>query len=200
MWNFHTRHSSSTGAILASVQEHGKPVSFAQLFGAWRKDPELRRQWVAFMRNIPFNAYCWENPPLTASTANSPSECVFVESPTLAGATADIGPFSEVLRYKSGSAIFRNLGGDALLVAPCRADTHTDYAHIAAFMRTAPEDQAAQFWHEVGCALNEHLTSQATWLSTAGLGVSWVHVRLDSHPKYYRHRLYAESNYWSVCI
>ena len=24
-----------------------------------------------------------------------------------------------------------------------------------------------------------------TWLSTAGMGVSWLHVRLDSQPKYY---------------
>jgi hypothetical protein len=175
-------------------------VSFAQLFDAWRKDSEFRRQWVAFVRNIPFNAYCWENPPLTNATANSPNGCVFVRCQTLSGATADIGPFSEVLRDKNGSALFRNLGGDALLVAPCRADKHTDYAHIAAFMRTAPEDQAAQFWRDVGNALDEHLSSKAMWLSTAGLGVSWVHVRLDSNPKYYRYRPYAESDYWGICM
>jgi hypothetical protein len=25
------------------------------------------------------------------------------------------------------------------------------------------------------------------WLSTAGGGVDWVHMRLDDQPKYYRH-------------
>ena len=26
---------------------------------------------------------------------------------------------------------------------------------------------------------------QPIWLSTAGMGVPWLHVRLDSRPKYY---------------
>lgn len=28
------------------------------------------------------------------------------------------------------------------------------------------------------------------WLSTAGMGVSWLHVRLDERPKYYRFQEY----------
>jgi hypothetical protein len=30
------------------------------------------------------------------------------------------------------------------------------------------------------------------WISTSGLGVPWVHVRLDSYPKYYQYRPYAQ--------
>ena len=29
------------------------------------------------------------------------------------------------------------------------------------------------------------------WLNTSGAAVAWLHVRLDSSPKYYRHREYA---------
>jgi len=29
-----------------------------------------------------------------------------------------------------------------------------------------------------------------TWLSTAGGGVAWLHVRLDTRPKYYRYNPY----------
>ena len=32
-----------------------------------------------------------------------------------------------------------------------------------------------------------HLGSQPLWLSTAGGGVDWLHMRLDKRPKYYRH-------------
>ncbi len=199
MWTFHTRHDSSTGAICACVHEHGIPMRCTGLFEAWHKSSEFRQHWVAFMRSVPFKAYCWENPPITVATKNRYNECVFMESPALSSVVADIEPFSEELRGKQGSVSFPNLGGDALLVVPCPVDKHTDYAHIAAFMRTASEDQAAQFWQEVGNALTEHLTSKSTWLSTAGLGVSWVHVRLDSRPKYYQYRLYAESSHWSVC-
>ena len=29
-------------------------------------------------------------------------------------------------------------------------------------------------------------TESPVWVSTAGMGVSWLHVRFDSRPKYYR--------------
>jgi hypothetical protein len=32
------------------------------------------------------------------------------------------------------------------------------------------------------------------WLSTAGAGVSWLHVRLDDRPKYYGYRPYQEAS------
>ena len=28
------------------------------------------------------------------------------------------------------------------------------------------------------------------WLSTNGLGVAWLHARIDARPKYYSHRPY----------
>ena len=34
------------------------------------------------------------------------------------------------------------------------------------------------------------LGGKPVWLSTAGLGVGWLHVRLDDRPKYYRHAPY----------
>jgi len=30
------------------------------------------------------------------------------------------------------------------------------------------------------------------WVSTSGLGVAWLHVRVDSKPKYYSHEAYRE--------
>jgi len=35
-----------------------------------------------------------------------------------------------------------------------------------------------------------HGISRRTWLSTSGLGVGWLHVRLDSRPKYYTYEPY----------
>ena len=31
------------------------------------------------------------------------------------------------------------------------------------------------------------------WMSTSGAGVSWLHIRLDSRPKYYQYRPFAAS-------
>ncbi len=96
---------------------------------------------------------------------------------------------------------FDNLGGDARLVAPMpdpdksnhsKVDD-TKFSHIAIFMRSAPKHQIQQFWklgasqylsvlkekHESGSSNGK------TWFSTAGMGVAWLHLRLDSRPKYY---------------
>jgi hypothetical protein len=34
------------------------------------------------------------------------------------------------------------------------------------------------------------MSAKPVWLSTAGAGVSWLHVRLDDQPKYYGFALY----------
>jgi hypothetical protein len=39
--------------------------------------------------------------------------------------------------------------------------------------------------------MQQRVSASPLWLSTAGMGVSWLHLRLDSRPKYYRHRSYA---------
>jgi protoheme ferro-lyase len=48
-----------------------------------------------------------------------------------------------------------------------------------------------EIWRLVAEAVEARLGSAPMWLSTAGLGVHWLHVRLDSRPKYDRHRVYA---------
>lgn len=38
--------------------------------------------------------------------------------------------------------------------------------------------------------MHARLGAKPVWLSTAGAGVPWLHVRLDDHPKYYGYALY----------
>jgi hypothetical protein len=51
----------------------------------------------------------------------------------------------------------------------------------------ATDQRISAVWQAVGDALLARVAADPVWLSTAGLGVSWLHVRLDSRPKYYRH-------------
>ena len=84
---------------------------------------------------------------------------------------------------------FPNVGGDATLVAPREAGPRGAYGHMAAFVRGAPAAQQVALWAAVGEALARTLAGlgeRPVWLSTAGRGVPWLHVRLDSEPKYYR--------------
>jgi hypothetical protein len=151
---------------------------------------------VTWLAGVQFEAYCLETPPLGKQALNEPFECVFVESPLLARIEADPLPFQEHFRASGGSVAFPSLGRDALLVAPCPVNDSTSYAHLAAFLRSASKEEARQLWKTVALGLDDRLGDDLVWLSTAGLGVSWLHVRLDSRPKYYRHRAYATARYW----
>lgn len=89
---------------------------------------------------------------------------------------------------------FANLGGDALLVAPLPTKNADDshYSHLAIFSREAPRGQVAAFWRLGARRYLERLRRNherdpnvRTWFSTNGMGVSWLHLRLDGRPKYY---------------
>jgi hypothetical protein len=85
---------------------------------------------------------------------------------------------------------FENLGRDALLIVPRPLGPPTCYAHLASFVRCAPAAQQIALWQAVGRAVRERIGPRPFWLSTAGMGVSWLHVRLDQRPKYYRFQEY----------
>ncbi|MFE4105063.1 DUF6940 family protein, partial [Almyronema epifaneia] len=59
--------------------------------------------------------------------------------------------------------------------------------------RSAPTQQVHALWATVGRRASQLLNEQGRqplWISTSGLGVYWLHVRLDTFPKYYRHLPY----------
>lgn len=162
------------------------------LLEALRDDRAAGEAVTAVLREVRFPAFCWELPPLTPESASRGAEFVLVDSPSLARVRADHGPFDEPLAGCAGAVgTFENLGGDALLVVP-QPRSAPGSAHLAAFVRKAPADVVATLWSEVGRAACERLDTGPWpfWVSTAGLGVYWLHVRLDARPKYYRHRPY----------
>ena len=66
----------------------------------------------------------------------------------------------------------------------------------AAFLRDGPPEQIDQFWKLVGMRMQQAVSNEPVWLSTAGLGVSWLHLRIDSRPKYYRYVPYKSPSYF----
>jgi hypothetical protein len=89
--------------------------------------------------------------------------------------------------------LFPNLGLDAILVVPYPIAAHSVYAHLATFLRKGPESQRHALWQAVGYTMAQRLSSAPIWLNTAGGGVAWLHVRLDSRPKYYVYSRYVPS-------
>jgi len=152
----------------------------------------LRSALTASLRQAPFTAFAWELPPFAPDSLDRPAEFVVIDHPALTHAVPDHGPFDEALGATTPVATFPNLGGDAVLVVPHPASA-PEAGHLAHFVRSASPNVADALWAAVGRAVANCLrTNQLPlWVSTAGLGVSWLHVRLDQRPKYYRHRPYA---------
>ena len=199
MWRFETS-ALSPSTIQASVTNGGRLLSFQEVLSLWSENGDFAQAWTGFLAGIPFAAYCWETPPLTATMQDKDFQCVFVESPALVGAEQEPEPFTEHFRSASPDKYavrFESLGRDAVLIAPCPRDREVSYAHLAAFVRSASLNAAVELWRLVASAVESKIGDLPLWLSTAGLGVIWLHVRVDSRPKYYRHRAYADRAFWN---
>ena len=162
-------------------------LSYAEVAGNWRQDAAFNAFFSEVLTAAPFPAFFWETPPVTRASLGRAFECVLVDAPALDRLTADPGAFPEPFSAAPEGAVadFGNLGGDAWLVAPCPLAAAGGYPHLAAFLRSAPAAQRDALWRRTGEALARRLSERPLWVNTSGLGVAWLHVRLDSRPKYY---------------
>ena len=172
---------------------HGKKaLSFHEVIDLWCDSHEFRFCFTEQLSQSCFEAFFWETLPVTNQTSNCPFEFVLIEGLALLRRQPDPSPFQSQFSSHASQEVlaFPNLGGDAILVVPKPLTDASCYTHLASFLRKAPESQVDALWRSVGLAMRKRISSAPTWLSTAGLGVSWLHLRLDSRPKYYRHDPY----------
>lgn len=179
----------------------GQPLACSEVLALWQADETFLRFFRALLTAAPFAAYRWETPPLSTANRDRAFEFVLLDSPDLV-VPADRRPFAAQFAAAPAERDvidFPNLGGDAQLIVPLPRGSEHCYAHLGAFVRAAPAAQQQALWARVGATLLRRLNARPTWLSTAGGGVAWVHVRLDSRPKYYGHAPYAADRAERVC-
>lgn len=171
----------------------GHAISYADAIRYWQEDQIFRSYFLSLLADAPFGAYRWEVPPVDRRSASRDFEFVLVDTPGLER-VPDEHAFAD--RFVGGSDTvisFPNLGNDAVLVVPQELGSTSAYGHLAAFVRHAPDVQQHELWRTVGRAVAHRLNDTPLWLSTAGMGVAWLHVRLDTRPKYYSHRPYTHA-------
>ncbi len=192
-WDTQIATTKNSSVRQITILCDGVPVSYAEIIDRWQCDSDFRDFFIGLLAATPFKAYLWETPPITRMTATRAFECVLVESPELARLRPDPATFAqhfEATEAETEVASFWNLGGDARLVAPKPRASLIAYPHLAAFSRAAPAPQQHAFGSTVGTKVAGSLSDRPLWLSTCGLGVAWLHVRLDSRPKYYTFQPY----------
>jgi Family of unknown function (DUF6940) len=195
MWSALEERLSNRRGLRISITNGSSVMTFADVLHGWRYDAAFRSFFIELLAAAPFAEFRWETPPITAASVNRPFEFVLLDSPGLAAipepeAFADHFPAST---SNVDVVSFPNLGRDAILVVPRPIGPASCYRHLAVFLREAPERQKHSLWKIVGESMEKAIGQDARWLSTAGAGVSWLHVRIDKQPKYYGYALYRET-------
>ena len=191
MWFIRSEELDAERGSHFAVDFDSRPATFADVLRGWGEDETFRSKFNNVLAESRFAAFRWEVPPVTETTAKRQFEFVLLNSPGLAR-RAEPEAFAQHFVSAGDRAVlvFPNVGGDALMVVPCPLAAHSSYGHLAAFVRSAPEWQRHALWRAVGETMAARLGDRPVWLSTAGAGVSWLHVRLDDLPKYYAYGPY----------
>ncbi len=178
-------------AIKFAIEYGSSPVSYAEIIRQWQDNSDFRAFFIDLLLNSPFAAFRWETPPVTMATVDQPFEFVLIDSPEIS-LDPDPTAFAEHFEKADvgGVVAFPNLGGDAILIAPCPVVARSDYGHLAVYLRNSHVRQQHLLWELVGAAMQRRISSKPVWLNTAGGGVAWLHVRLDDRPKYYGYAPY----------
>ena len=85
---------------------------------------------------------------------------------------------------------FYNLSKTSLLIVPYpkknKDKTYKNYKTLKNFIDNSSEEQQIKFWKKVASGIKRMLKkNDKIWVSTHGLGVPYLHIRIDTVPKYY---------------
>lgn len=190
MWTASTEELVGSRGQRITIAHDDEPATISDVLLAWQAAPSFRRFFNQLLADAPYGAFRWETPAVTAAALVQSFEFVMLDSPGLARAPEEAAFAEHFAATDAGVCVFANLGRDAVLIVPRPLTEAVAYGHLAAFVRLAPEPQRHELWHAVGAAMMRRVSDKPVWLSTAGAGVSWLHVRLDDRPKYYGYAPY----------
>lgn len=178
------------------VLEDGSPMPYERFFERLETSASFTDWYSAELAAFDAAAFYWELPPLTRETIVRDAEFVLIEAPMLARIPPERAPFASYFdrAQHEDVIVFPNLGGDAILIVPCPRGPDEHYPHLAAFLRGADTQQVRALWQKTAQEMLRRVGARPTWLSTAGGGVAWLHIRIDSRPKYYSYAPYRDAH------
>jgi hypothetical protein len=188
------------GILRCTPTIQDKEISYQTALIALSESIEFQNEFLEFLKqnakiNGMLNPYRFETPSVTFNTLQQRKfEFVLVKDNSLER-EADYSSFQEKLGNSNQPVYFRNLSGDALLIVPpVVPNQQSDFAHLAMFSIHADIELQRKLWTLAAQQMLQSLkdTKGPLWLSTAGGGVPWLHVRIDKTPKYYHFREFAK--------
>ena len=174
------------------IYEDKKLLTFNDFLKLIVESEDFRIFFNELLSSSKYSAYRWETPSVSQNSLNKNFSFVLVNSPGLIREIDRIS-FQEHFTSEDSIVVSPNLSGDAIMIIPTPGANGIEYGHLAEFVRKAPVQVIHQFWKKAGEEMFLTLKKRKCWLSTAGAGVSWLHLRIDSKPKYYTYRPFRNS-------
>lgn len=174
--------------IQCNVYVNHKNISFNNAMNYLQHNKKFRNKFINVLKNTQFDAYFLEIAP-----SNKPFEFTLVNAPILKNIQPDRNPFKNKLnKCKNKNIIsFMNLSKTSKLIVPCPISNEKAYTHIANFIKYAPKKQIHLFLKQIPIQVKLFKKKyKIVWVNTHGLGVHWIHLRIDSKPKYYKTQKY----------
>ncbi|MEM1134281.1 MAG: hypothetical protein AAGI07_00470 [Bacteroidota bacterium] len=190
MWEIKSTEVQKDQVIKIKILYNNVALVIEKVIVLWINNEEFRNFYTNILKGSSFEAFFWEHPGITVADLQNTYEFVLVKSDSLKRVQPEPNTFKDYYKNNKQVVSFSNLRGDAQLIVPAPMNGNENYSHLAKFIKTASKDQIDEFWKKIGQVYKESLGIERKWLSTAGLGVYWLHVRVDSRPKYYRFAAY----------
>ena len=221
-WTFKTeditdssfRHDKSK-IVTVLTNKYGKKLNFQQVLRRWTKSSKnsgFNRNFQHFFKILAqedpdFRHVFFELPPLNKKTLKKPAEFILIEAPIFKTRVKDVRYDIFASKHhlpqckRSTACNFPNRSGNAVMIVP-KGDNNMNndrYTDLMSFAIKASEKEFYDLFKKVGqLSLKEIKKNpqRPTWISTHGLGVIWLHVRLDTIPKYYDWLPYKNANFF----
>ena len=171
--------------------------TFKDVINLWIHSKKFRKSFSKLLADVPFKAYMWKC--VSLDSLNKHFEFNVSDSKKLARVSTKAGPYREYYfkpygknslnsePLKTDSVIsFMNPTKDTHLIVPYGARDSKKYRDLASFMRNGTEKQLDNLWKTFGKqVLYLFKQNKPLWLNTHGLGIYWLHLRIDTKPKNY---------------
>jgi len=173
-------------------------ISYKDAILMLQKDEAFINLVIKILKNCEFKSYFFETPPVQINVYDKIQfEFVLVDAVRLNNIKSDKYAFQQYFT-SDFTVSFENLGKNALLIVPCPRDMNiiNQYAQLATFVREAKIDEVYSLLKLTALKMDEVVKkNKPIWLSTSGLGVYWLHMRIDTFPKYYTYFEYRNKKY-----
>jgi hypothetical protein len=191
----------------SSDAQGSPPLSWLEVLRMWQEDTTFSSNFSEQLAKVELQDFFWEAAPTSRQfAASQPFECVLLDARgSLTNRQVSHRDFDEHFERNKGPASvvrFPNLGRDATLVVPMQHQGAglEAYGSLASFVRHAAPQQQAELWSTVSREMQrglEQSPGQPLWLNTEGSGVPWLHIRLDTRPKYVK---FSEYRSWRAGV